>query len=98
MTPNTLESIIEYMLISSILHRIYEMTKKTMEYPRDETRLVPLQHLLEIRTWGTKWKRAIDKTNEWVAWQWVNAKIDKENLTLFKQTANISKEDMEDYY
>ncbi len=73
------------------------MTKKTMEYPRDETRLVPLQHLLEIRTWGTKWKRAIDKTNEWVAWQWVNAKIDKENLTLFKQTANISKEDMEDY-
>jgi hypothetical protein len=53
--------------------------------------------LLEIRTWGTKWKRAIDKTNEWVAWQWVNAKIDKENLTLFKQTANISKEDMEDY-
>ncbi len=69
------------------------MTKKTMEYPRDETRLVPLQHLLEIRTWGTKWKR----TNEWVAWQWVNAKIDKENLTLFKQTANISKEDMEDY-
>jgi hypothetical protein len=36
-TPNTLESIIEYMLTSSILDRICEMTKKTMEYPRDET-------------------------------------------------------------
>jgi hypothetical protein len=52
-TPNTLESMIEYMLISSILDRIYEMTKKTMEYRKDETRLVPLWHFLEIKAWGT---------------------------------------------
>jgi hypothetical protein len=40
---------------------------------------------------------AIDKTNEWTTWQWVNTKIDKESLVLLKQTVNISKEDMEDY-
>jgi hypothetical protein len=51
--------------------------------------------LLEITTWGTKWKTTIDKTNEWSTWRW--AKIDKEKLILFKQTINISKEDMEDY-
>jgi hypothetical protein len=28
----------------------------------------------------------------------VNAKIDKESLTLLKQTINITKEDMEDYH
>jgi hypothetical protein len=53
---------------------------------------------LEIRTWGTKWKRTIDKTNELVAWQWANVKIDKESLALLKQTVNIPKEDMEDYH
>jgi hypothetical protein len=53
--------------------------------------------LLEIRTWGTKWKKIIDKTNEWVAWRWANAKVDKENISIFKQIVNISKEDMEDY-
>jgi hypothetical protein len=52
-TPNTLESMIEYTLISSILDRICEMTIKPWEYPRDNIRLLPLQHLLEIRTWGT---------------------------------------------
>jgi hypothetical protein len=30
-TPNTLESMIEYTLISSILNRICEMTKKTLK-------------------------------------------------------------------
>jgi hypothetical protein len=30
-TPNTLESMIEYMLISSILEKIYEIIKKTIE-------------------------------------------------------------------
>ncbi len=40
---------------------------------------------------------AIDKTNEWTTWQWVNTKIDKESLVLLKQIVNISKEDMEDY-
>jgi hypothetical protein len=54
------------------------MTKKPLEYPRDDTRLDPFQILLEIRTWGIEWKRVIDKANEWVAQQWANAKIDKE--------------------
>jgi hypothetical protein len=54
--------------------------------------------LLEIITWGTKWKRQIDKTTEWVTWRWVNAKIDKESLILLKQTINILKENMEDYH
>jgi hypothetical protein len=39
--PNTLETMIEYTLISSILDRFYEMTKKSLEYPRDDTRLDP---------------------------------------------------------
>ncbi len=41
-TPNTLESMIEYTLISSILDKICEIPKKTLEYPRDDTRLDPL--------------------------------------------------------
>jgi hypothetical protein len=53
---------IEYTLISNILDKICEMTKKSLEYPIDDTRLDPLRHLLEIKTWGTKWKRVIDKT------------------------------------
>jgi hypothetical protein len=60
-TPNTLESMIEYMLISSILNRILEMKRKPLEYPREDTRLVPLWHLLEIKTWGTKWKGQLKK-------------------------------------
>jgi hypothetical protein len=32
--PNTLESMIEYTLITSILERICKMTKKPLEYPR----------------------------------------------------------------
>jgi hypothetical protein len=36
-TPNTLESTIEYTLISSILDRICEMTTKPWEYPRSDT-------------------------------------------------------------
>jgi hypothetical protein len=45
--------------------------------------------LLEIRTWGIKCKRVIDKTNEQAVWWWANAKIDKENFALLKQTINI---------
>jgi hypothetical protein len=52
-TPNTLESIIEYTLISNILDKIYEMTTKPWECPRDDIQLLPLQHLLEIKTSGT---------------------------------------------
>jgi hypothetical protein len=40
----------------------------------------------------------MEKTNEWAAWQWANAKINKENLTLLKQIVNITKEDMENYH
>jgi len=96
-TPNTLESMIEYTLMSSLLNKIYEMTKKPLEYPRDDTKLQPLQHLLEIRTWGIKWKSVIDKIVEWLAWQWANAKINDESIALMKHTTHISKEDMEDY-
>jgi hypothetical protein len=39
----------------------------------------------------------MEEINEWVAWQWANVKINKENLTLLKQTINITKEDMEKY-
>jgi hypothetical protein len=66
-TPNTLESMIEYTIFSSILNKICEMTTKPWEYLKNDTRLLPLQHLLEIRTWGTKWKRTINKINEWAA-------------------------------
>jgi hypothetical protein len=54
--------------------------------------------LLELKTWVTKWKRKIDKTNEWVAWQWVNEKIEKESFAILKQTINIPKENMEYYH
>ncbi len=36
-TPNTLESVIQYTLISSILDKIFEMTKKPSEYPKYHT-------------------------------------------------------------
>jgi len=52
----------------------------------------------KFKTWGTKWKRQIDKTTEWVAWRCANAKIDKKSLTLLKAIVNILKEDMEDYH
>jgi hypothetical protein len=50
--------------------------------PRDPTLLDPIKNLLKIKTWGRKWKRQFDKTIEWVAWRWANAKIDKESLAL----------------
>jgi hypothetical protein len=67
-TPNILETMIEYTLILSNLDRICKMTTKPLEYPRDPTLLNPFKKLLEIRIWGTKWKRKINKTTEWVAW------------------------------
>jgi hypothetical protein len=65
--PNTLETMIEYTLMLSILNRICKMIIKPLEYPRDLTLLDPLKNLLEIRTWGTYWKRKIDKITKWVA-------------------------------
>ncbi len=53
--------------------------------------------MFEIKTWGIKWKRVIEKTYEWVAWLWANAKINKESLALLKQTVHIPKENMGDY-
>jgi hypothetical protein len=44
------------------------MTKKPLEYPRNNTKLDPLRHLLKIRTWGRKWKRVINKIVEWATW------------------------------
>jgi hypothetical protein len=52
-TPNTLETIIEYTLISSILNKICKMTTKPLEYPKNPTLLDPFKNLLEIKTWGT---------------------------------------------
>jgi hypothetical protein len=60
-TLNILETMIEYTLISNMLNRICEMTTKLLEYPKDSTLLEPLKNLLEIKTFGTKWKRQIDK-------------------------------------
>ncbi len=54
-TPNSLESMIEYTLILSILERICEMTIKPWECQRYDSQLLPLQHLLEIRTWRKEW-------------------------------------------
>jgi hypothetical protein len=56
-TPNTLETMIEYTLIANILNKICKMIRTPLEYPRDPTLQDPFKHLLEIRTWGTKWKR-----------------------------------------
>jgi len=97
-TPNTLETMAEYTLILSILDRICEMTTKPLEYLKDPTLLNPFKNLLEIKTWEAKWKRQINKTTKWVAWRWVNVKIDKESLTFLKEIVNILKEDMEDYH
>jgi hypothetical protein len=40
--PNTLETMIEYTLILVILNRICEMTKNSLEHPKDDTKLNPL--------------------------------------------------------
>jgi phosphopantothenoylcysteine synthetase/decarboxylase len=47
-TPNTLESKIEYTLISSILNTICEMTKKPIGISRRRHHANPPQHLLVI--------------------------------------------------
>ncbi len=71
------------------------MTKKMLEYPRDNTKLNPPQAFVRNQNMG-KWKRVIDKIEDQVAWQWANSKMDKESLYIMKQS-NISKDDMEDY-
>jgi hypothetical protein len=54
-TPNILKTMIEYILISSILNKICKMTIRLLEYLKVSTLLDPLKNLLEIKTWGTKW-------------------------------------------
>jgi hypothetical protein len=61
------------------------MTTKPRECQKDDTQLLPLQYLLELRHWGKEWKRTINKTNEWVAWRWMNVKIDK------KKSCNVKR-------
>jgi hypothetical protein len=58
----------------------------------------PLQAIVINQNMGNIVEFFFDKTNEWATWWWANVKIDKESLTLFKQTINILKEDMEDYH
>jgi len=54
-TPNILKTMIEYILISSMLNKICKMTIRLLEYLKVSTLLDPLKNLLEIKTWGTKW-------------------------------------------
>jgi hypothetical protein len=38
--------------------------------------------LLEIRIWGIKWKREIDKTNDLATSRWTKAKINKRKFSI----------------
>jgi hypothetical protein len=58
-TPNILETMIEYTLILSIVNRICKMTTKPLEYPRDPTLLGPLKNSLQIKTWGINGKNKL---------------------------------------
>jgi hypothetical protein len=42
-TPNTLEIVVEYTLISNIQYRIWKMIKTPLEYPRNPTMLNPFK-------------------------------------------------------
>jgi hypothetical protein len=53
-TPNTLESMIEYTLISSILDKICEMTTKPWEYPRDKHSITPPLPFVGNQNMGNK--------------------------------------------
>ncbi len=58
-TPNTLESMIEYTFILSIMDKICEITTKPWQYPRNDIWLLPLQHLLEFFFKRTSLKKPI---------------------------------------
>ncbi len=55
-TPKNL-GIYDWIYVNCILNRICEMTKKTLGILGNDTGLIPLLPLLEIKTWGTKWKK-----------------------------------------
>jgi hypothetical protein len=42
--------------------------KNTFGISKKSHLAIPLKHLLQTKIGGTKWKRKIDRTNEWVAW------------------------------
>jgi hypothetical protein len=42
--------------------------KKTFGVSKRSNIAKPLKNLLEIKTWGTKWKRKMDKITKWVTW------------------------------
>jgi hypothetical protein len=77
---------IEYTLISIILNKICEMTKKIVRISKRWYQTRPPLAFARNKTWGTKWKRVIDKTDEWVAWRWANAKIDRQRKHFIIQT------------
>ncbi len=56
-TLNTLETMIEYMLISNILYIICEMTKKPLEHPKDDTKLDPLSIFAQNQNMGNKMEK-----------------------------------------
>ncbi len=56
-TPNTLESMIEYTLVSSILDRICEMIKKLLEYPKDDTQLIPFGAFARNQNMGNRMEK-----------------------------------------
>ncbi len=68
-TLNTLESMIEYTLISSILDKICEITKKK-RWNIHEMILyqTPSGIFSKLKHGELGMKRVIDKINEWAAW------------------------------
>ncbi len=62
---NTLESMIEYTLITSILERICEMTKKLLEYLRDNTMLDPYEAYWHKRAVVSIFKNCIRNIGVW---------------------------------
>ncbi len=88
--PNTLESMIEYILVSSIFKKIYEMTKKPSKYPRDNTKF---PHAF---AWNQHMGNIMEENN-WQNGGMGGIVMDKENIFIMKQSVNISKDDMEEY-
>jgi hypothetical protein len=83
-TPNTLEFMIKYMLISGVLIKICEMTTKPLEYLKIDTRLIPLRPLYKLEHGEQNGKKAFGKTYEWATWGWANVKIDKKKSYINK--------------
>jgi hypothetical protein len=48
---------IEYTLVSSILDRICEMIKKLLEYPKDDTQLIPFGAFARNQNMGNRMEK-----------------------------------------